>query len=207
VKTALTGLGIGGLALALGAQKSLENVVGGVSLLMDKALHIGNFCKIEAQLGIVEDIGLRSIKLRTLEQSLLVVPNGLLAQMQFENFGPRRKCLINQHFSLRIETRVEQLRLVLDRVQSMLDQHPAIETGTSRIRVANFAGAAFELELWAYGKTGDWTEFTAIRQDVILKIVEIVEAAGTRLAAPTQLTYLSSDSGIDVDKANDGVHA
>ena len=207
VKTALTGLGIGGLALALGAQKSLENVIGGVSLLMDKALHIGNFCKIGAQLGTVEDIGLRSIKLRTLDQSLLVVPNGLLAQMQFENFGPRRKCLINQRFSLRIETRVEQLRFVLDRVQSMLDQQPAIETGTSRIRVANFAGAAFELELWAYGKTGDWTEFTAIRQDVILKIAEIVEAAGTRLAAPTQLTYLASDSGIDADKANDGVRA
>src|SRR5258707_1355555 len=207
VKTALTGLGIGGLALALGAQKSLENVIGGVSLLMDKALHIGNFCKIGAQLGTVEDIGLRSIKLRTLDQSLLVVPNGLLAQMQFENFGPRQKCLINQRFSLRIETRVEQLRFVLDRVQSMLDQQPAIETGTSRIRVANFAGAAFELELWAYGKTGDWTEFTAIRQDVILKIAEIVEAAGTRLAAPTQLTYLSSDAGIDADKANDGVRA
>jgi len=205
VKTALTGLGIGGLALALGAQKSLENVIGGVSLLMDKALHIGNFCKIGNQVGTVEDIGLRSIKLRTLDQSLLVVPNGLLAQMQFENFGPRRKCLINQRFSLRIETRVEQLRFVLDRVQSMLDQQPAIETGTSRIRVANFAGAAFELELWAYGKTGDWTEFTAIRQDVILKIAEIVEAAGTRLAAPTQLTYLSGDAGIDADKANDGV--
>lgn len=205
VKTALTGLGIGGLALALGAQKSLENVIGGVSLLMDKALHIGNFCKIGNQVGTVEDIGLRSIKLRTLDQSLLVVPNGLLAQMQFENFGPRRKCLINQRFSLRIETRVEQLRFVLDRVQSMLDQQPAIETETSRIRVANFAGAAFELELWAYGKTGDWTEFTAIRQDVILKIAEIVEAAGTRLAAPTQLTYLSSDAGIDADKANDGM--
>jgi MscS family membrane protein len=205
MKTALTGLGIGGLALALGAQKSLENIIGGVSLLMDKALHIGNSCKIGAQVGIVEDIGLRSIKLRTNDQSVLVVPNGLLAQMQFENFGPRQKCLINQRFSLRIETRVEQLRFVLDRVQSMLDQHPAIETGTSRIRVANFAGAAFELELLAYGKTRDWTEFTGIRQDFILKIAEIVELAGTRLAAPTQLTYLSSDAGVDAGKVNDTV--
>src|SRR5277367_164212 len=203
VKTALTGLSIGGLALALGAKKSLENIIGGVSMLMDKALHIGNFCKIGAQVGTVEDIGLRSIKLRTLDQSLLVVPNGLLAQMQFENFGPRQKCLINQRFSLRIETRVEQLRFVLDRVQSMLDQQPAIESGTSRIRVANFAGAAFELELWAFVKTADWGAFTAIRQDVILKIAEIVEAAGTRLAAPTQLTYLSSDVGVDPEKANE----
>ncbi len=203
VKTALTGLGIGGLALALGAQKTLDNIIGGVSMLMDKALHIGNFCKIGAQVGTVEDIGLRSIKLRTLDQSLLVVPNGLLAQMQFENFGPRRKCLFNQHFLLRIETQVAQLRFVLDHVQSMLDQQPAIEAGTSRIRVVNFAGAAFELELWAYATTADWAAFTVIRQDIILKIAEIVEAAGTQFAAPTQLTYLSRDPGLDAEKEND----
>jgi MscS family membrane protein len=201
VKTTLAGLGIGGLAIALAAQKSLENLIGGVSLLMDKAVHVGNFCKIGNQLGTVEDIGLRSVKVRTLDQSLLVVPNGALAQMQFENFGPRRKCLINQHFSLRIETQVEQLRFVLDRVQSMLNQRPTIDTG-SRIRVANFAGAAFELELWAYVKTSDWAEFTTIRQDVILKIAEIVESSGTRFAAPTQLTYLSTDTGLDAEKAN-----
>ncbi len=201
VRTTLAGLGIGGLAIALGAQKSLENLMGGISLLMDKAVHVGNFCKIGSQLGTVEDIGLRSVKVRTLDQSVLVVPNGALAQMQFENFGPRRKCLINQHFSLRIETQVEQLRFVLDRVQNMLNQQPTIDTG-SRIRVANFAGAAFELELWAYVKTGDWAEFTTIRQDVILKIAEIVESSGTRFAAPTQLTYLSTDTGLDAEKVN-----
>jgi MscS family membrane protein len=202
VKTTLAGLGIGGLAIALAAQKSLENLIGGLSLLMDKALHVGDFCKIGNQLGSVEDIGLRSVRVRTLDQTLLVVPNGSLAQMQFENFGPRQKCLLNQHFSLRIETRLEQLRFVLDRVQSMLNELPAIETGTSRIRVANFAGAAFELELWAYAKTKDWAEFTAIRQDVLLKVAEIVEAAGTRFAAPTQLTYLSTDTGLGAEKAN-----
>ena len=85
VKTTLAGLGIGGLAIALAAQKSLENLIGGVSLLMDKAVHVGDFCQIGDQFGTVEDIGLRSLKLRTLDQNLLVVPNGLLAQMQFEN--------------------------------------------------------------------------------------------------------------------------
>ncbi len=161
VKTALAGLGIGGLAIALGAQKTLENILGGISLLADKALFVGNVCKIGDHIGLVEDIGLRSVKVRTSEQALLVVPNGELSQMKFENFTSRQKCLINQHFLLRIETEVEQLRFVLDRVQSMLDQHTEIETGTSRIRVANFAGAAFELELWAYGKIGDWAKFTA----------------------------------------------
>jgi MscS family membrane protein len=203
VKTALTGLGIGGLAIALGAQKTLENLIGGVSVLMDKAVHVGDFCKIGDRVGTVEDIGLRSLKLRTLDQNLLVVPNGSLAQMQFENMTARTKLLINQNFSLRIETQVEQLRFVLDRVKKMLDGHLAIESESSRVSVISFAGAAFELELFAYGKTGDWTEFTAIRQDVILKIAEIVEAAGTRFAAPTRLTYLSPDAGVDGEKASD----
>jgi MscS family membrane protein len=206
VKTTLTGLGIGGLAIALAAQKSLENLIGGVSLLMDKAVHVGDFCEIGGQLGTVEDIGLRSLKLRTLDQNLLVVPNGSLAQMQFQNMKARPKLLLNQNFSLRIETQAEQLRFVLNRVQNILDEHPAIESGTSRVRVGAFAGAAFQLELFAYGKTGDWAEFTAIRQDVILKIAEIVEAAGTRFAAPTQLTYLSRDGGVDAEKSNDIVH-
>lgn len=201
VKTTLAGLGIGGLAIALGAQKSLENLIGGVSLLMDKAVHTGDFVEIGGKLGTVEDIGLRSLRLRTLDQTLLVVPNAALAQAQFENFKTRGKCLINQEFSLRIETSVQQLREVLDNVQHLLNEHEAVEPGTSRIRVASFAGSAFKLELWAYVKTSDWAEFTVIRQEIILKIAGIVEAAGTRLAAPTQLTYLDQDAGIRAEKA------
>jgi MscS family membrane protein len=123
--------------------------------------------------------------------------------MQFENMKARPKLLIRQNFSLRIETQLEQLRFVLESVQTMLNEEPAIESGTSRVRVTNFAGAAFELELFAYGKTGDWAELTAIRQDVILKIAGIVEAAGTGFAAPTRLTYQSKDPGIDANRAND----
>jgi MscS family membrane protein len=203
VKTTLAGLGIGGLAIALAAQKTLENFIGGVSLLMDKAVQVGDSCRIGDQVGTVEDVGLRSLKLRTLDQNLLIVPNGSLAQMQFLNMMRRSKLLLNQTFSLRIETRAEQLRFVLDRVQNMLDQHPAIEPGTCRVRVTNFVGAAFQLELFAYGKTGDWAQFTKIRQDVILKIAEIVEASGTRFAAPTQLTYFSTDKGLNTEKASD----
>jgi MscS family membrane protein len=197
VKTTLAGLGIGGLAIALGAQKTLENVIGGVSLLMDKAVHAGDFCEIGGKLGTVEDIGLRSLRLRTLDQNLLVVPNSALAQMQFQNMSGRSKLLISQNFSLRIETSVDQLHTILKRVQQMLNENPFVESPGSRIRVADFAGAAFELELWAYVKTGDWAQFTGIRQDVVLKIAEIVESAGTRFAAPTRLTYVSGDAGVD----------
>jgi MscS family membrane protein len=203
VRTALAGLGIGGLAIVLGAQKTLENLIGGISLLMDKAVRVGDVCRIGDQVGKVEDIGLRSLKLRTLDQNLLVVPNGSLAQMEFQNLTRRSKLLINQTFSLRIETQANQLRFVLDRIQALLDDNPAIEAGTSRIRVTNFVGAAFQFELFAYGLTGDWPQLTLIRQDLILKIAEIVEGAGTGFAAPTQLAYLSTDKGINAEKVND----
>ena len=203
VKTMLAGLGIGGLAIALAAQKTLENLIGGVSLLMDKAVHLGDFCEIGGRQGTVEDIGLRSLKLRTLNQNLLVVPNGSLSQMQFENMQARPKLLIDTTFTLRIETKVEQLRLVLDRAQRMVNEHPSIESGTSRVRLNNFAGAAFEIELVAYANTGDWVQFTAIRQELILKLAGIVEAAGAQFAGPTQLTYLAADSSGRLGKRDD----
>jgi MscS family membrane protein len=199
VTTALAGLGIGGVAVALAAQKTLENLIGGISLLLDKAIQVGDFCKIGDRVGTVADIGLRSLKLRTLDQNLLVVPNGVLAQMQFENMKERPKLLLQQTFSLRIETQVVQLRLVLDGVQKMLNEDPAIESGSSRLRVASFAGAAFELELFAFVKTGDFGLFTGIRQEIILKIAGIVECAGTQFAAPTRLIYQSKDPGVDAE--------
>ena len=202
IKTTLAGLGIGGLALALAAQKTFENIFGGISLLMDKAVQVGDFCEIGGKCGTVEDIGLRSLKLRTLDQNLLFVPNGALAQMQFQNMKARPKLLINQTFLLRIETHIDQLKLVLDSVQKFLDEHPSIESGTSRIRVNTFANAAFELELWAYIKTGDWGQFTIIRQGVVLDIAQIVENTGARFAAPTRLFYLSTAVEEAQQKAN-----
>jgi MscS family membrane protein len=203
VSTALAGLGIGGLAVALAAQKTLENLIGGISLLLDRAIQVGDFCKIGDRVGTVIDIGLRSLKMRTLDQNLLVVPNGMLAQMQFENMKDRPKLLLQQTFSLRIETQVEQLRFVLDGVERMLNEDPAVESGSSRLRVTNFAGAAFELELFAFVKTGDMREFTGFRQEILLKIAGIVQSAGTGFAAHTQLNYQSKDPGLDPEKAND----
>ena len=157
------------------------------------------------QIGTVEDIGLRSLKLRTLDQNLSVVPIGSLAQMQFQNMAHRNTLLMNQTFLLRIEIQAEQQRFGLDRVQGMLDQHPSVEPGSCSVRVMSFVGAAYELELFAYGKTDDWKQFTLIRQDVILKLADIVEASGARLAAPTRLNYQSSDVGIRGNGANASV--
>ena len=136
---------------------------------MDKAVHVGNFCKNRQSTWHCGGyIGLRSVKVRTLDQSVLVVPNGALAQMQFENFGPCRKCLINQHFSLRIETQVEQLKILCSiesRTCSInnLRSDTGIEDSSSEFRWGCFrVGVGGRIV-----KTGDWAEFTTIRQDDI----------------------------------------
>ncbi|MFN8007105.1 MAG: mechanosensitive ion channel family protein [Terriglobia bacterium] len=199
--TAIAGLGIGGLVVALAAQKTLENLFGGVSLLMDRVIRVGDVCKIGDQVGKVEDIGLRSIRIRTVAQTELSVPNGALAQIQFENLTRRSKINLTTSLGLRYETSAEQLRRVLTDTQRLLELHPRVETGTSRVRFARFGPSALELELFAYITTADVPEFMSIREDLLLRIMDIVLASGTGFAFPSNTVYLSEDKGIASEKA------
>jgi len=191
-KTALAGVGIGGVAVALGAQKSVENLLGGIFLLSDKTLAVGDMCRISERSGWIEDITLRSIRLRTLEQTLLSIPAGILSQANIENFASRRKILAQTNLLLRYGTTVEQLRLVLENIRKLLDSSAKIESATARIRLVNFGIRAIELELYAYILTADYMEFLALRESLLLQIAGVVEAAGSAFAQPTEFVYLSS---------------
>jgi MscS family membrane protein len=195
--TALAGVGIGGIVVALAAQKTMENLFGGVSLLMDRVIQVGDVCKIGDRVGTVEDIGLRSIRIRTVEQTELSVPNGALAQVQFENFKGRSKFNLSTTIGLRYETSADQLRVVLADIRRMLYEHPKVETGSARIRFARFGQSALELDLFAYILTSDMPEFMAIREDLHLRMMDIVLAAGTGFAFPSQTVYISQDTGLD----------
>jgi MscS family membrane protein len=182
--TALAGVGLGGVAVALGAQKSVENLLGGVFLLSDRALAVGDFCTISDRQGVVEDITMRSVRLRTLEQTLLSVPTGVLSQASLENFATRHKILIHSTLRLRYGTSTDQLRWVLNRIQAMLDERTDVETETARLRLVDFGARAIELELFAYVRTSDWLKFLAVREDLLLQIATIIDASGTGFAQP-----------------------
>ena len=186
-KTALAGLGIGGVALALGAQKTVENLLGGIFLLTDRVLAVGDQCRIANRMGRVEDITLRSVRLRTPEQSLVSVPAGVLAQAGIENFATRQKFLIQVTLPLRYGTSAGQLRHILEGIRALLDGNQMIEKETCRVRLVNFGAQAIELELVAYVLTTNELEFMAVREDLFLEVATIVEAAGTGFAQPTQL--------------------
>jgi MscS family membrane protein len=194
-KTALAGVGIGGVALALGAQKTVENLLGGVFLLSDRVLAVGDFCTISNRQGVVEDITLRSVRLRTTDQSLVSVPAGVLAQAEIENFATRQKILIQTILRLRYGTTAEQLQSILDKIRILLGENPNLEKETSRVRLVNFGREAIELELFAYVRTTEAPKFLAEREKVLLEIAVIVEAAGSGFAQPTQFVYMDEWAG------------
>ncbi len=199
--TVLAGLGIGGLAIAFAAQKTLENLFGGVSLLADEVIRVGDFCRFGDRVGTVEDISLRSTRVRTLDRSELSIPNGSLATMNVENFTRRDKIWFNPTVGVRYETSPDQLRYLLAEVRRMLYEHPKVETESARIRLAGFDTSSLSLEIFSYVQIRDFTEFTAIREDLLLRIMEIVKKSGSDFAFPSQTVYMSRDSGLDHEKA------
>lgn len=191
--TALAGVGIAGVAVALGAQKSVENLLGAVFLLTDRVLAVGDFCCVSDRVGWIEDITLRSVRLRTLDQTLLSVPAGLLSQGSIENYTTRGKILLQTVLRLRYGTTSEQLHVVLEDVRQLLTQHPSIEKDGARARLTSFGAQAIEIELFAYVMTADYAAFLEIRESLLLHIAHIVESSGSAFAVPTQFIYMRSE--------------
>jgi MscS family membrane protein len=183
-KTALAGLGIGGIAVAFGAQKTIENLLGGILLISDKALAIGDECFISGRQGTIEDITLRSVRLRTLDQTLLSIPAGVLSQANIENFALRRKMLMQTKLRLQYGTATGQIQTIQEEIQELLAKHPKVEAGTFWVRLTDFGERAIELDLFAYIPTVDRQEFLSVREDLLLQITQIVESAGSSFAIP-----------------------
>jgi MscS family membrane protein len=200
MSTALAGLGIGGIAIAFAAQKTLENLFGGVSVLGDEVMQVGDVCRFGDRVGTVEDISLRSTRIRTPERTELSIPNGSLATMNLENLSRRDKLLFNTKLGLRYETSADQLRYVLAQIRRLLYQHPKLETESARVRLVGYDNSSLTLEVFCYILTRDGNEFLAIQEDVLLRIMDVVEASGTSFAFPSRLVYLGRDSGLDQQK-------
>jgi MscS family membrane protein len=199
----LAGLGIGGLAVALAAQKTVENLFGGVTLLLDQPVRVGDFCRFGDKIGTVEEIGLRSTRVRTLERTVVSIPNAEFASIQLENFARRDRIWLKPVIGLRYETTPDQLRYVLVEIRKMLYAHPRVERDPARIRFVGFGAYSLDLEIFAYVNTTDFGEFLAIREDIQLRIMDIVAASGTGFAFPSSTTYFARDGGLDRARAEE----
>lgn len=201
----LAGVSVVGIAIALAAQKTLENLFGGIMIITDEPIRVGDYCKFGSQGGTVEDIGLRSTRFRTAERTVISVPNGQLAGMNLENLSERDKILFNPTIGLRYETTADQTRFVLAEIRRLLYAHPKVETASARVRFVKLADSTLNLEVFSYVQTRDNNEFLAVQEDLLLRILDIVEGAGSGLAFPSQTLYFGKDTGLNPEKAQAAV--
>jgi MscS family membrane protein len=184
--TLLAGLGIGGVALALASQKTIENLFGSVAVISDRPVSVGDFCKFGSSMGTVEDIGLRSTRIRTPDRTLLTVPNGSFSTMTLENFDRRDKILFHVTLNLRRNTTPDQMRALLESLTKLLKDNSKFETGAMPVRFVGIGAYSLDIEIFIYVRTLDFDEFMKIQQNLFLSIMDAVESAGTALAVPTQ---------------------
>jgi MscS family membrane protein len=195
--TIWAGLGVGSLAVALAAQKTLENFFGGVSVIGDRPVLVGDFCRVGDMVGTIEDIGLRSTRIRTLDRTIVTVPNSQFSTMTLENFAKRDKMWFHPTFNLRLDATREQISQVMDSFTEILKDHPDVEIGGVPLRFTGIANYSFTIEIFAYVLTADGDRFLPIQSELYLKLLDAVERAGTGLAVPVR--ELSGETAISGD--------
>ena len=188
----LAALGIGGLAIALGAQKTIEHLVGGVSLIADQPIRVGDFCQVDGVMGTVEDIGLRSTRLRTLDRTLVTIPNGAISSTRIENYAGRDRFHWHVTLGLRYETDRGQMGAVLARIDRMLGIDSRIAEG-HRVRFVGFGASSLDVEIFAYILAADYPASLAVREELNLALMGIVDECGTGFAFPSSTVYLARD--------------
>ncbi len=199
----IAGLGVGGLAIALAVRPTLENVIGGLILFADKPVRVGDFCRYGDQIGTVEQIGLRSTRIRSLERTIVSIPNAEFSQMQLDNFAARDQRLLKTVLGLRYETTPEQLRYVLAELRKLLLGHPMVTPAPARVRFVGYGAYSLDLEIFAYLRCQDQDTFLAIQEDIFLRIADIVKEGGTGFAFPSQTHYHRRDTGIDAERGRE----
>jgi MscS family membrane protein len=177
----IAGLGITGIAVALAAQKTLENVLGAFALGIDQPLREGDLVKVDQTLGTVERIGLRSTRLRTLDRTLVAYPNGKLADSVIERYSARDRLRFDVHFRLGLATTGAQLRDIRARIEALLAEHPHRAGDPPSVHLAGPGDAWFDLEVMAWFDAPDWAAFQSLRDQLLLDCLDIIAQAGAAL--------------------------
>lgn len=189
VGTLVTGLGIGGLAVALAARESLENLFGSFTIFMDKPFVAGDLVKVGTTIGAVEKVGFRSTRLRTLDKSYVTLPNKKMVDSELENLSLRTHRRANFSISLTYNTSIKQIKAIVSNIQDYIDKHPNT-ADDGRVRFKEFADSSLEIMVMYYVDTMDWTTYLDVREEINYRIMEIVEEHGANFAFPSTSVYI-----------------
>ena len=202
----VAGLGVGGIAIALAAQNTIEHFIGSLALFADRPVRVGDLCRYGEdpsrdwqRMGRIESIGLRSTRIRGIDDTVTTIPNGDFSKMHLVNYSLRSCTLLLTVLGLRYETTDDQLRYVLVSLRDMLLAHPRVIDEEPRVRFAGFGDYSLQVEVRVNINTADPNEFRAIREDINLHFMKIVKDAGTGFAFPSRTVYHTRDGGLDVE--------
>jgi MscS family membrane protein len=190
VTAIITGLGVGGIAVALAAQRTFEDVIGTAVLFVSQPVRIGDFGRFGNTLGTVEEIGLRATRIRTLDNTVVTISNAEFSRMPIESFTAREKMWYHPRLDLPYETDSKTIRSIIDRIGSLLRSDPRVFADSARVRFVEMGSYALHLDIFAYVKENDYARYLAVAEELNFAIMEIVEKAGARLALPSQELYL-----------------
>jgi MscS family membrane protein len=196
VTAVVASLGLGGLAFALAAKDTASNLFGSFALLADKSIRIGEWVKVGGVEGVVEDVGMRTTKIRSFQKSLITVPNSIVSNSPIENFSRRGIRRIKMHLGLTYTTSSEQLMQIIKEIKSMLEAHEGISQKDSlMVNFNSFGDSALNIFIYTFTHTANWANYLDIREDIHLKIMEVVERNGSAFAFPSQSIYVESLPG------------
>jgi MscS family membrane protein len=192
ITAVLAGLGVGGLAIALALQKPIEDLMGAFSIFSHSTVRVGDFCRHGELTGVVEEIGLRMTQIRTLDNTLVAVPNSRIAYAEVENYTARRKIRFCPTLRLRYDSTPAQLRSVADGVLALLQADARVRDELLFSRLLEFDEDAFLIKVHSYIDTSSYLEFLEISEELNYRIVEIVQASGTGFALPSHALYMQA---------------
>jgi MscS family membrane protein len=189
----LASLGIGGLAVALAAKDTLSNVFGSLMIILDRPFHLGDWIKTGDLEGTVEEVGFRSTKIRTFAKTLISVPNSVITNMAVDNFSRMPKRRIKLSVGVTYESTPAQMRAAVGQIREMLKSHPAIDQEFMLVHFTDFGPSSLDILVYCFTRTTVWTEYLEAREDVNLKIMDILEGLGMEIAFPSRSLYLRGE--------------
>ena len=197
-----TGLGIGGIALAMASKESLENLLGSFTIFFDRPFTVGDMVTVGSVTGRVEKVGFRSTRIRTLDRSLVTVPNKKMIDAELDNLGMRPIRRVKFSVGLTYHTSIEQIKKIVADMQTMIDNHPRTTNAEGKkskdkegkVRFDEFGDSSLNIFVLYYVDSPKWADLIDVRQDVNYKIMEIVKKHNSDFAFPSTTVYLQQNN-------------
>jgi MscS family membrane protein len=194
VASLVAGLGVGGLAFALAAKSTVENLFGAFAMGVDQPIRVGDFVRVDDFVGTVESIGMRSTRIRTQDRTTVSIPNGKIAEMKLETFATRDRMRLKTVLGVEYGATASQMQQMLEGCERVLRDHPHIWPDNVIVRFTEFGASSLDIEIMCWFEVPDYNAFRLCRQEVLLGFMEVVEKAGSSFAFPTRTVHLVTDT-------------